>query len=67
MVGDTPSCCCCSVSSLPLPAPDAVVWSLVSLPMKRRIVQAVRDFAMRPGPEHIRGSLWVRGSSGGCQ
>ena len=40
-------------------APDAVVWSAGSLSKKRRVVQAVRDLAMLPGPEHIWGSQWV--------
>ena len=34
-------------------APDALVWSAGSPRQKRRPVQAVRDFAMVPGPAHI--------------
>ena len=36
-------------------APDPLVWSAGSLPERRRVVDAVRDFAFLPGPVGI----WV--------
>ena len=40
-------------------APDPLVWSASSLPQRRGFVQAVRDDAMLPGPDHIWWSGWV--------
>ena len=36
-------------------APDPMVWSAGSLPKRRRVVHAVRNFAMLPGPP----ALWL--------
>ena len=43
-------------------APDPLVWSAGGLPKRRRIVRAVRDAALLPGPAPIWG-MWVGGSS----
>ena len=40
-------------------APDPMVWSAGSLPKRRRIVHAVRDLALLPGPP----ALWVASPS----
>ena len=41
-------------------APDPLVWSAGSLPQRRWVVQAVRNNAMLPGPDHILG-VWLVG------
>ena len=47
----------CHGSSLPFPgtAPDPIVWSAGALPRRRRLVHAVRNLAMLPGPL----ALWL--------
>ena len=40
-------------------APDPMVWSAGSLPRRRRIVHAVRDLAMLPGPPALWVGEWV--------
>ena len=40
-------------------APHPLVWSAGSLPEKRRVVHAIRDAALLPGPPPIGGSGWV--------
>ena len=40
-------------------APDPPVWSAGALPMRRRLVHAVRDRAFVPGPPGIWDSEWV--------
>ena len=40
-------------------APDPLVWSAGALPKRRRLVHAVRDRAMRPGPPAIWESDWI--------
>ena len=40
-------------------APNPLVWSAGSLPKKRRVVDAVRNFAFLPGPVGIWGGDWV--------
>ena len=40
-------------------APNPLVWSAGSLPKKRRVVDAVRDFAFLPGPVGIWNGNWV--------
>ena len=40
-------------------APDPLVWSAGALSKRRRLVYAVRDYAMLPGPAFIRTSDWV--------
>ena len=42
-------------------APDPMVWSAGSLPKRRRIVHAVRNLAMLPGPPAIWLGEWVAG------
>ena len=42
-------------------APDPVVWSAGALPKWRRLVHAVRDLAMLPGPPAIWLGEWVAG------
>ena len=42
-------------------APDPVVWSAGALPKRRRLVHAVRDLAMLPGPPAIWTGDWVNG------
>ena len=42
-------------------APDPVVWSAGALPKRRRLVHAVRDLAMLPGPPAIWLGEWVTG------
>ena len=42
-------------------APDPVVWSAGALPKRRRIVYAVRDLAMLPGPPALWLGEWVAG------
>ena len=44
-------------------APDPMVWSAGSLPKRRRIVHAVRNFAMLPGPPALWLGEWVAGPS----
>ena len=39
--------------------PDRLVWSAGVLPMRRRLVHAVRNHAMLPGPAVIWTSDWV--------
>ena len=41
-------------------APDLLVWSAGALPKRRRLVHAVRDLAMLPGPPGILDSEWVK-------
>ena len=40
-------------------APDPLVWSAGSLPKRRRVLDAVRDFAFLPGPVGIWDGVWV--------
>ena len=40
-------------------APDPMVWSAGSLPKRRRIVHAVRDLALLPGPPALWVGEWV--------
>ena len=40
-------------------APDPLVWSAGSLPTRRRVVDAVRNFAFLPGPVDIWCGDWV--------
>ena len=40
-------------------APDPLVWSAVALPKRHRLVHAVRNYAMLPGPAPIWASDWV--------
>ena len=40
-------------------APDPLVWSAGSLPKRRRVVDAVRNFAFLPGPVDLWGGEWV--------
>ena len=40
-------------------APDPMVWSAGSLPKRRRLVHAVRDLALLPGPPAIWLGEWV--------
>ena len=40
-------------------APNPLVWSAGSLPKRRRVVDAVRDFAFLPGPVGIWSEDWV--------
>ena len=40
-------------------APDPLVWSAGALPLRRRLVHAVRDRAMLPGPPDIWDSEWI--------
>ena len=40
-------------------APGPMVWSAGALPKKRRLLHAVRDFAMLPGPPAIWDGEWV--------
>ena len=40
-------------------APDLLVWSAGALPKRRRLVHAVRDRAMLPGPPDIWDSEWI--------
>ena len=42
-------------------APDPLVWSAGSLPKRRRIVHAVRNLAMLPGPPALWLGDWVAG------
>ena len=42
-------------------APDPLVWSAGALPERRRLVHAVRDEAMLPGPPAIWTGDWVNG------
>ena len=42
-------------------APDPMVWSAGSLPKRRRIVHAVRNLAMLPGPLALWLGEWVAG------
>ena len=42
-------------------APDPLVWSAGALPERRRLVHAVRDLAMLPGPPAIWTGDWVNG------
>ena len=42
-------------------APDPLVWSAGSLPKRRRLVHAVRDLALLPGPPGIWLGEWVAG------
>ena len=42
-----------------VPAPDPLVWSAGARPKRRRLVHAVRDRAMLPGPPAIWESGWV--------
>ena len=42
-------------------APDPMVWSAVSMPERRRLVHAVRDLALLPGPPAIWLGEWVAG------
>ena len=44
-------------------APDPMVWSAGSLPKRRRIVHAVRNLAMLPGPPALWLGEWVAGPS----
>ena len=44
-------------------APDPMVWSAGSLPKRRRIVHAVRNLAMLPGPPALWLGEWVAGLS----
>ena len=44
-------------------APDPMVWSFGSLPKRRRIVHAVRNLAMLPGPPALWLGEWVAGPS----
>ena len=39
-------------------APDPLVWSAAGLPKRRRLVHAVRDLAMLPGPPAVWASAW---------
>ena len=39
--------------------PDTLVWSVGALPRRRRLVHAVRDHAMLPGPAVNCPSDWV--------
>ena len=47
--------------SLAVPAPDPIVWSAGSLPKRRRrrIVHAVRNLAMLPGPPAFWIGEWI--------
>ena len=40
-------------------APDPPVWSYGALPKRRRLVHAVRDRALLPGPPAILDSDWI--------
>ena len=40
-------------------APDPLVWSAGALPKRRRLVHAVRDRAMLPGPPAVWESEWI--------
>ena len=40
-------------------APDPLVWSAYALPERRRLVHAVRDRVVLPGPLAIWDSEWV--------
>ena len=42
-------------------APEPMVWSAGSLPKRRRLVHAVRDLAMLPGPPAIWLGEWIAG------
>ena len=42
-------------------APDPMVWSAGALPKRRRVVHAVRDLAMLPGPPALWLGDWVAG------
>ena len=42
-------------------APDPMVWSAGSMPERRRLVHAVRDLALLPGPPAIWLGEWVAG------
>ena len=42
-------------------APDPMVWSAGALPKRRRIVHAVRNLAMLPGPTALWLGEWVAG------
>ena len=44
-------------------APDPMVWSACSLPKRRRIVHAVRNLAVLPGPPALWLGEWVAGPS----
>ena len=44
-----------------LPAPDPMVWSAGSLPKRRRLVHAVRNLALLPGPPATWLGDWVAG------
>ena len=44
-------------------APDPMVWSAGSLPKRRRIVHAVRDLALLPGPPALWVGEWVASPS----
>ena len=40
-------------------APDPLVWSAGAVPKRRRLVHAVRNYAMLPGPAPSWESGWV--------
>ena len=44
-------------------APDPMVWSAGSLPKRTRLVHAVRDLALLPGPPALWLGEWVAGPS----
>ena len=43
-------------------APDPMVWSVGALPQRRRLVHAVRNLALFPGPPALWLGEWVAGS-----
>ena len=42
-------------------APDPMVWSSGGRPERRRVVEAIRDFAMLPGPQRLWFGDWFKG------
>ena len=46
-------------------APNPLVWSAGSLPKRRRVVDAVRNFAFLPGPVGIWSGSWAASAVGG--
>ena len=44
-------------------APDPMVWSVGALPKRRRLVHAVRNLAVLPGPPALWLGEWVAGPS----
>ena len=58
-----PSCAGVNQDDFVGTAPDPLVWSVGALPIRRRLVHAVRDLAMLPGPPAIWASEWFNVST----